>query len=285
MKKILILLLLFVSTACQKKEKKNPADVLVNIPPYAYFVQRIAGDTLHIETLIPQDACPHLYEPTPKQIESAGQTQIWFRLGEPQEKKILTILKEKNPTLIDIDLCYGISLISTRDDSCCVDKAHTHEGKDRHVWLSPKLARYQIKKIAKTLIERYPHYTERYLQNTAALIEELDLLNESLQLKLKPFKNQAILVSHPAFAYFCRDYKLLQLSVECDGKDPKPQDVAKTIQLAKRHHVRSVFIQMQYNNKGAELIAHDLGLPTHLVDPYAGDYLNNLLHISTLIAQ
>jgi zinc transport system substrate-binding protein len=290
MKKFLIFLLLLATAACQKKEKQTAADVLVNISPYAYFVERIAGDTIRVETLIPQDTSPHLYEPTPQQLERVKQAQIWFRLGEMQEKKILQVLKEQNPTLIDVDLCFGIALLSMQDDSCCgnhshEEKDHVHEGKDRHVWLSPKLARYQVKKIAKTLIERYPEHTQLYLQNAAALIDDLNTVDEDIRLKLEPFKNQAILVSHPAFAYFCRDYKLLQLSVECEGKDPRPQDVARLLRLAKEHEVRSVFIQAQYNNKGAELIAHNLGVPIYLVDPYAGDYINNLIHISTLIAQ
>lgn len=283
MKKIFSILLLLLLIGCQKKDTISKSDVLVSIAPYAYFVERIAGNTLVVDTLIPEDTNPHLYEPLPKQIDAISKASIWFRLGEPQEKKVLKILKEHNPSLIDTDLCYGIPLISNQDDVC--PSGHSHEGKDRHVWLSPKLARYQIKKIAAALIELYPQNKGFYLQNTKTLLKDLELLDIDIRTQLAPFKGQAILVSHPAFAYFCRDYKMLQLSVECEGKEPLPQDIEKLLHLARTHHVRSVLIQAQYNNKGAELIAKNLRLPVYLVDPYTKNYIENLRNISSLIAQ
>lgn len=281
MKLLIAFLCLVFSFGCQKPEEKK-IDVLVNIAPYAYFVEAIAGNTLKVETLIPSDANPHLYEPTPKQVELASSAKVWFRLGEPQEKKFLKVLKERNPSLLDIDLCYGIPLIHTKEDC---HEGHVHEGRDRHVWLSPRLAMYQVKKIAALLIEVFPEHKRFFLQNTTEILAKLDVLDNQIQEQLAPYKNQALLVSHPAFAYFCKEYQLRQLSVECDGKDPRPQNVATTLRLAKEYHVRSVFIQAQYNNKGAELIAKQLSLPVYLVDPYAKNYIDNLAHISSLIAQ
>ena len=83
-------------------------------------------------------------------------------------------------------------------------------------------------------------------------------------------KGRAILVSHPAFAYFCQDYALVQLSVEVEGKDPLPKDVTEILQKAKNYNIQSVLLEPQYSNKGAELIAQSMHLPTHMVDPLFG---------------
>jgi zinc transport system substrate-binding protein len=36
-----------------------------------------------------------------------------------------------------------------------------------------------------------------------------------------------VLVSHPAFGYFCKDYDLEQISIEVEGKEPRPKDVSE----------------------------------------------------------
>jgi len=97
-------------------------------------------------------------------------------------------------------------------------------------------------------------------------------------------KDRAVLVSHPAFGYLCNDYHLTQISIEHEGKDPLPQNIAQTLKMAKEHRVKNVLIQPQYNNKGAEMIAEMLKLPVFMLDPYSSDYIANLRHIAASIA-
>ena len=96
-------------------------------------------------------------------------------------------------------------------------------------------------------------------------------------------KQSAILVAHPAFGYFCKDYDLIQLSIEIEGKEPLPKDISNILHAAKEHTVRSVFTEPQYSTKGAELIAKQLKIPVYMVDPYSSDYIQNLKTIATLI--
>jgi zinc transport system substrate-binding protein len=98
-------------------------------------------------------------------------------------------------------------------------------------------------------------------------------------------KGEAILVSHPAFGYFCRDYNLVQLSIEYEGKEALPQKISNTLKQAENIPVRCVITQAQYSAKAAELIARKLQLPIFLLDPYAENYLENLQHLAALIKQ
>jgi zinc transport system substrate-binding protein len=282
-----MVLLLVVSFGCQKPEVTGrPSTLLVNIAPYAYFAERIVGSSLNIQVLIPEEANPHLYEPNPKQAQSVAQAAIWFRLGDPQENKIVKILKAQNPSMQILDLCKGISLLSMQEYDVCEKEGHEHaDAKDRHVWLSPRLAIYQVKKMTAALMERFPENRQVYLLNAKELIDDLEALEEEISAILAPFEGEAILASHPAFAYYCRDFRLVQLSVECEGKEPRPKDLAKTLQQAKELHARCVLTQTQYSNKGAELIAKNLNLPVYLVDPYSKNYIENMRAISAMIAQ
>ena len=75
----------------------------------------------------------------------------------------------------------------------------------------------------------------------------------------------------------------MQLSVECEGKDPLPQDVSRILKRAKEAHVQSALVQTSYNNKGTELIAQKLEVPIYSIDPYSGDYLNNMRYLAQTI--
>lgn len=273
MKFILFLLSLF-SCNSQPEQPAKPS-ALVTVPPYKFFVERIAGDSVDVQVLVPPGANPHIYEPTPKQVEKAYEVDIWFRLGEPSEEKILTVLQEQNQMLRVVDVTKGIDLMG--EGHCC---DHHEEGKDRHVWMSPKLAAIQAKTIAETLSEAFPMHKGQFYEGLNSLLADLESLDGELQKKLEPMKGDAILVSHPAFGYFCQEFGLKQLSIEYEGKEPLPQDVIHTLREAENAHVRAVFIQIQYNNKGALLVADKLHLPVYSVDPYASDYLENLRRIA-----
>ena len=274
MRKVFILFLLFFS--CNKEEQNS--SVLVTIPPYGYFVERISQNKLQMEILVPPGTNPHIYEPNPKQVKNILGVRVWFQTGELLEQKILTVLKEYNPQLQAVDLSQGFPLLE--QDHC----DHHEEGRDVHIWMSPKLAQKQARMIAEALIAAFPNEKATFDEGLQMLLQDLETLDAEIRARLKPYAGDAILVSHPAFGYFCAEYGLIQLSVECEGKDPLPQDIVRTLNEAEEHHVRTVLTQAQYNNKGAILIAEKLRLPVYQIDPYAIDYMENLRHLSRMIA-
>jgi len=287
-KRLLLFLLLPLMAACFKKNEPahGKPTVLVTIAPYAQFVERIAKDTVVIETLVPPGVNLHIYEPTPKHVEKTAAAGVWFQIAEPFEKKITTAFKEQNPQMEIVNLQQGLDLIEeeeTKELAPCL--GHSHEGKDLHTWLSPKLALIQARHIANTLATLFPEQKDFYEKNFNRLAIDLRLLDEQIGTKLKPFEGQAILVSHPALGYFCRDYSLIQLSVECEGKDPRPKDVEEILKKTKSYNVRCVLLQKGFNNRGAQLIGQKLQLPIDEIDPYAENYIHNMREIAGYIAQ
>lgn len=281
------LMFLFSCTShVQSREKKS---VMVSIPPYASFIEKISHNTLDIGILVPSGMNLHTFEPTPKQIEQFKDAKIWFTIGETFEKKIIAALKEKNPKLLIVDLRKNIPLLFSDVKAlppCDHGKAnHHHEGADLHIWMNPNLALRQCKLITATLQKTFPENRETYQENYDGLSRELQNLNRSITQKLSPYKGSAILVSHPAFGYFCDQYGLVQLSVECEGKEPRPRDVGRILEKAKEYDVRSAFVQPGFPNRGLKLIAKKLQLPIYEINPYARDYFTNMQYITDLITK
>ena len=121
--------------------------------------------------------------------------------------------------------------------------------------------------------------------NRHKLIDQLIQTDADIHAQMLPFQGEYLLVSHPALGYFCQRYGLHQLSIEVNGKDPLPQDIGVLMRQLKDHPVPVVFIEPEYNNKGALLIANKLHLPVEEINPYSDDYFGMLDHLTQLIVK
>lgn len=259
--------------------------VIVSVAPHQFLVDWVSGGSVNAMLMVPAGASSHTYEPTPKQIIAASKASIWFVIGEPFEARALRALKSYSSSLLAVDLRDGIDLISAEDGgSSCT--CHQNTGMfDLHIWLSPRLAKQQAEKITAVLSQAFPDQAEKYAANLSTLTQKLEEIDLSIQRLLAPLQQRDIFVSHPAYAYFCRDYGLRQFSVEVEGKDPTPQKMTSLLQLMREQKVKTIFVQPQYNDKACRLIAEETGAKLVMLDPYSQNYLTSLQEITHAIAE
>lgn len=268
--RIILVLTFFISPLIAKPI------VLVSIDPQKFFVQQIAQDSVDIVVLVPPGASPHSFEPTAKQLILASRANLWFSIGEPFEKKALVVLKSHNQNIDVIDTKKNVSLLK---GSCC---RHCLDDIDTHIWLSPKRSKIQALTIKEALVKHFPENKDFYEKNYTQLISDLDLLDNDIKASFENNPTKVILVSHPAFGYYCDDYHLKQLSIEIEGKDPSPKQLTELLKLARSLNIKAIYAQEQYQTKGAYLMAKELDAKVYIVDPYSSDYINNLRKITQL---
>lgn len=284
MKKILTFLLVLCSYFSDGIRAEPTPAVLVSIAPYKLFVERIAGNTVTPILMVPAGASAHTYEPTPKQLIATSKADIWFTIGESFETRAVQAIKSHNPKFETIDLRQGVSMITADPASglcCCCCHANCQ---DLHIWLSAPQAKIQVATIANSLTKRYPANAELYKKNLETLLKDLDALDTDISAILNPLKMRTILVSHPAYAYFCRDYNLKQLSIEFEGKDPTPLQLTKVLNEARADKIDKVLVQPQYSSKGARLFATELHAKVIVLDPYSEQYFDAMRQIARSIA-
>ena len=276
-KYILILITLFTLPLMA-----NTPSVLVSVAPHKFFVERIAGTTVNTLLMVPAGASSHTYEPTPKQMLMASQADIWFCIGESFEKRASASMTAYRPQMEIVDLRQGLNMITVDPLSGC--RCCHADCQDLHIWLSAREAKIQAKTIADTLTRHYPEHAAQYESTLAQFTKELDLLDQEITSILQPLQQRIILVSHPAYAYFCRDYNLVQLSIEFEGKDPTPQQMTKILNQARSATIKRIFIQAQYPSKGAHLFGKELNAKVVLLDPYSEHYPTSMLEIARQFA-
>ena len=269
---LLITLFSLITTFAFAKEP----NVLVSIAPQKFLVEKITNKRAAIQVLVPQSFSSHTYEPTIKEMIRATKADIWFCIGEPFEKKIQPALSQ---SMQIVEITEGVDLI----ESSCGPGKCCHGTHDPHIWLSALLLKQQAKVIVDQLIQLAPENRSFYLANYEKLTEELDALHHEIQTMVAGKKNGTILVSHPAFAYFCRDYTMQQLSIEMEGKEPSPRYTTQLIDQARQADIRCIFVQKQFPLKGVQAIQRALGATLVEIDPYNENVIANLKTIASAI--
>lgn len=261
MKKI-VLFLCFIGTLCAEKPW-----VIVTVSPYKTLVQEIAGDSVEVYVLVPPGASSHTFEPSPKEMIQAAKAKLWFGIGEPFEQKAYQAIYSHHPELTFVDLRKNVSLIRCAPgvESCCKHCG----GVDLHFWLSPKENQTQVETIQEALSQLLPEKRFEYETRASRLKERLAALENEIKVLMEHKKSPYILVSHPAYAYFCRDFGLQQIPIEFEGKDPTPRRLTEILHTAKKNNLKEIYVQPQYSNKAAYLIANQLGAKVVTLEPYS----------------
>lgn len=248
--------------------------IIVSVAPYKWVIEQIAGDAVDVFLIVPPGASAHTFEPSPKDMMKASRASLWFTLGETFEKKAIGAISANHPAFKTVDLTQGVNLIQCDPLNGCA--CHHPGSADLHLWLSPRELKIQAATIGKALNQLLPdhHFS------IVPIGEELDRLDQQIREIVKAKKNPLILVSHPAFGYFCRDYGFIQKSIEVEGKEPTPRRLNDLIQLAKSSGIKKVFAEPQYSDKAAKLIAEQLNATIVMVDPYSENVVGNMLYIA-----
>jgi len=264
--------------------------VSVSIEPVKFLVEKIAGDKFIVNSLVPSNSDPHTFELKPKELIKYGNSKYYFSIGDSFEsawlKKLLGINKDIKVYHID----KGVEKIFSEDkhhhgeiDNEPHNENHGEEedhNYDPHIWFSVKNARIIIKNIYNALSEIDPDSREYYYENYKLFDLSLSKLDHYIEEKIKNSGVKKILVYHPILGYFAKDYKLIQLSIEEEGKEPSLKHMKNVIDIAIRDNVKVIFVQPQINSKVVEVIAKDIDAKIVTVDPLKYDYLTELKRIA-----
>jgi zinc transport system substrate-binding protein len=204
-----------------------------------------------------------------------------------------------------VDLREGIELLDMKPHDHHDETAHSHDhqhahgeqhqdssltdsesqGKDPHVWLTPRLVKIQAQTVAKTLIELRPSHRARFEQNLAALEKRLDDADATIRQTLEPLRGKPFFVFHPAWGYFAHEYGLEQVAVEVEGKEPSDAELTAIHARAKRDGAQVIFVQPQIAGQSARAIAEALNIRTETLDPLQPDVAAAMLQAAQAIAR
>lgn len=277
---LVVTIFLLILLTSNKKEvvEDQKINVMVSILPQIEFVERVGGDLVNVNEMIPPGFSPATYNPSPGQLQKLQSADIYFRIGHISFEKIqIDRLKEINKRMVVVDTSEGIELLSMSDHQHEDKEDDSHkEGDDPHIWLSPSLVKIQANKIYESLAEISPENERYFYDNLSLFLDDLEELDKNLRESFKVIEGETIFVYHPAFGYLASSYGFFQEAIEIEGKDPSPSQLKEIIDKARDHNVKTIFVQEQFNSDSAEAVAREINGSVIKIDPLARDYFLNL---------
>ncbi|MBF0350818.1 MAG: zinc ABC transporter substrate-binding protein [SAR324 cluster bacterium] len=250
----------------------EPLHLTVSIMPQKYFVEKITGNTVSVNVMVPPGADPHTYEPKPRQMMELQQSKLYFSIGIEFENIWLPRFKDINTNMQIIPTDQGIPKLGGQIESFEEESDHQHEWLDPHIWLSPLLVKIQIVHMLQALIRLNPEQTELYQQNYQRFQAELDQLHFELQQRFQTAESKTFLVFHPVWGYFAQAYGLTQVPIQIGGKEPKPGQLKMMILAARKQGIHTLFLQPQISSRTADLVSRETGASLIVLDPLAYDW-------------
>jgi zinc transport system substrate-binding protein len=267
-------------------------NVTVTILPQKYFVESIGKEKVNVVSMVGLGDSPHTYEPNPKQMLSLSQSTLYFTIGVEFEEVWLPKFISLNPKLITIPTTHTIEKMPMskhhHHSHGSGDSSHKHQHTshremrhDPHTWTSPNNVKHMAKHIYEALVKHDAKNQSYYKKNYDAFLKELDSTHQELTSILQHLPEpRTFMVFHPSWGYFAKAYKLRQIEVEIEGKEPKPKEIIKLIKHAKIDKVSAIFLAPESPQSSVTLLAHELKIPIVEISALAPNWRENLLYFA-----
>jgi zinc transport system substrate-binding protein len=277
MRRVIILFIPFLFISCNSGNYSEKNDIItVSISPFSYFVKAISGGEYKINVMVPASADPHVYEPVPEQIAALAGSKAYISDGYLGfEMTWLERFYEANRKMRKLSLGDKIDLIRSDNHN---DGDHT-EGADPHFWVSPRSAMVIAGSVRSLLTELNPGKKALYEANFDVLSDTISAIDSLATRLFSGFKGGSFMIFHPSLGYLARDYGLLQVSVEKEGKEPTPSSMKELIDLAGERKIKLIMIQKGFDTKNAGAIALETGARLVVVDPMSEDWPRSMREI------
>lgn len=278
MKRLLYLIILCTLLAgCKGTAKKSASStddgkptVTVTIPPFAYFVNKIAGDKVDVNVMVSNGNNPETYEPYAQQMMELSKSSLYLKVGNIGfEQTWMQKLQQNAPDMKVIDTSVGISPAKTPGGNM-----------DPHIWMSCKNARIISRNILKALCELEPSnkdFFERNYQSLLSIIDKQDSLIKETQ--KNPEFEKMFVIYHPILTYFARDYKLEQLAIEEEGREPSAAQLQSLIERAKKEKIKYCLIQAEFANRNTTTFIKESHTKAFNINPLQGDWVKAMKEV------
>ena len=283
MKKLIyILTLLFICCACGNTSQKDGKPILtVTIEPLRYFTETIAGDRYLVVSMVPKGSSPESYDPTPQQLVNLSRSQAYLRIGYIGfEQAWMKKLEENNPDMKVFDTSKGVDLIRGEGHW---HGDHFHEGGvEPHIWNSTRNASVIADNIYAALCELDAKHQSEYKQRLDSLKQTITQTDANIRTCLEN-ADSTFLIYHPALSYFARDYGLKQISIEEGGKEPSPAQLKALIETCRKENAHTIFVQQEFDQRNAQLIADELGVHVVSINPLSYDWSREMIRVASAL--
>lgn len=259
-----------VFSGCGQKENQvSGVKIVSTIFPQYDFARAITGDKGSLKMLIPPGGEAHTYEPTPQDIISIQEADVFLYIGGESDAWVDNILDSVNTSktkvvrLIDyVDTLQEETAEGMQEEKHS-DEAGDEPETDEHIWTSPKNAVKMVNAISDAICRADSQNDKYYKENTQSYVSKLDELDKSFSEIVKNGKrNEIIFGDRFPLIYFTKEYGLKYYAAfpGCASEtEPSASTIAFLTDKVKEDKIPVVFKIELSSSAVADTIAGETG--------------------------
>lgn len=210
---VLLLLAVITFTGCTSSEKPDNGkiNIVSTIFPQYDFAREIAVDKANFKMLIQPGGESHTYEPTPQDIISIQNADVFLYIGGENDAWVDDILNSIDTTEIQIvKLIDYVELTSVGEEEHNHSHSDEHSSEfDEHIWTSPMNAKKMVEAISEAICKADPENADYYNNNTANYSAKLiDLDTRIRDVVSNAKRTELIFGDRFPLIYFTKEYGL-----------------------------------------------------------------------------
>jgi zinc transport system substrate-binding protein len=261
---LLVLLCGVLAAGCRESPAPGGKPLVVaSFFPMYDFARQVAADRAQVISLVPPGVHGHDWEPSPQDVAQVRRARIFVYNGAGFEPWVDKVIKEAaGSATVVVAASAGLTVARTGADG----------GTDPHVWLDPVLAKGEVDAIRAALERGDPAGTSAYEAKASAYAARLADLDGRFEAGLRDCARREVVVSHAAFGYLTRRYRLEQIAVTglAPQAEPSPAALAAIVRTARERKVTAIFLEPLVSPKLAETLAREVGVRLLTLDPIEG---------------
>lgn len=259
----------------------QPKEVVftASIAPLANIARNIAGNTADVFQLIPANASPHSYTPTPQDIAALQGSRALFIIGhnlDDWSAKPAAASADVPVVVVDTNIPlreFGEIDSHEDEDEELDDHGHEEGSVDPHYWLTVPNAKIIAQNVTRTMSEKDPVHADTYQRNLDTYVQKLDMLETSLQEQAEAIEQKNFITMHDAWSYFAEQYgfTLVDTYEPLEGREPSVSDLNELQEIIETYDIRTFYAEPQkVSTSAAQFMAKEFGLTITALDPVGG---------------
>ena len=257
MKKLTYLLIACLSMiSCrleeEPKERIGPLNVVTTTGIIEDGLSNIVGSECEVTSLMGPGTDPHIYKPTPGDIEILDEADVIISNGLHLEGKMAEMLTKYGKQKPVIFMSDGI------EEKEIIKSADFEDADDPHFWFDTKMWMQGLIYVTDELGKIEPESDSVFQKNLLAYEKELIKLDKwvTRQLNTLDKESRVLVTSHDAFSYFGHKYNIEVKGIQGIStlSEVGLKEIADMVDFVIERKIKAIFVETSTSNKTAQSI-------------------------------
>lgn len=263
MKKLLLMLLALLALSVLSAAAEGRLKVVAaNFPCYD-FARQVVGDRGDVSLLIKPGVEVHAYEPTPADIISIGEADLFVYIGGEGDAWADSILSGFDGTGAPAALRMMDAVTPLEEEGDDAHDAHDAPEYDEHIWTSPKNAMAMVQALSDALCGLDGDNADAYRASAKDYIDQISGLDAAFREAVASgARRELVFADRFPFLYFTREYGLDYLAAfpSCTADtEPTPRILMQLIQRVVEDRIPVVYAIELSTQAVARTVAEETG--------------------------